>query len=64
MPKYRGMTVNERLYEAGLIGAFDTAVRRRRRADIIEVLLQVELSPEQAAETTDAILKDPRRYGY
>ena len=64
MSNYGGMTVNERLYEAGLMKSFDKAVRRRNRAEIVEVLLQVELSPEQAAETTDAILSDPTRYGY
>jgi len=64
MPDYSGMTVNERLVLAGLMDAFDQAARRRNRAEIIEVLLKVELTPQQAAWTTDALLANPARYGY
>ena len=64
MPDYIGMTVNERLAMAGLITAFDKAVNDRNRARTIEILLQVELTSEQAAQTADAIFANPSRYGY
>jgi len=62
--RYAAMTVNERLLAAGLLEAFDIAARRRDRASMIALLVQVDLAPGQSAETTDAILSNPSRYGY
>jgi hypothetical protein len=59
-----GMTVNERLYAAGLLDAFDSAVRRGDKDEVIALLRRVELSPEGARETADALFADPTRYGY
>ncbi len=64
MSLYDGMTVNERLVIAGLIAAWDAAVISRDRAGMIEVLMSTELSAKQAAETTDAVLADPQKYGF
>lgn len=64
MSLYAGMTVNERLVVSGQLAAWDAAVIRRDRAGMIEVLLSIELSEKQAAETTDAVLADPQRYGF
>ena len=64
MSLYAGMTVNERLVIAGLIAAWDAAVISRDRAGMIEVLMSTELSAKQAAETTDAVLADPQKYGF
>jgi hypothetical protein len=64
MPLYAGMTVNERLVIAGLIAAWDAAVAGRDRARMIEILMSTELSEKQAAETTDAVLADPGKYGF
>jgi hypothetical protein len=61
---YAGMTVNERLVVSGEIAAWDAAVIRRDRAGMIAVLMVTELSEKQAAETTDAVLADPRKYGF
>jgi hypothetical protein len=41
---YGGMTVNERPFEAGLMAAFDAAVRAKDRERIISVLMRVVLS--------------------
>jgi hypothetical protein len=57
-----GMTINERLYVAGLADPFDAAVRARDRALMISILKDVEV--RDAASCVDAILKDPFRYGY
>jgi hypothetical protein len=58
------MTVNERLFTAGLLAAFDAAARGRDRGGLVALLERVELYPDEAAETADAILREPRRYGY
>ena len=63
MTDYRAMTVNERLFAVGLLGAFDTAVRDRQKSKMVEILLRVQLSPDQADETASAILNDPAKYG-
>jgi len=57
------MTVNERLFEAGLLDAFDRAVRAADRAKIVEILIKVEIDAPEAARTADSILKHPTRYG-
>ena len=58
------MTVNERLVVCGVIEKWDDAVRRRSRSEMIEVLRSVALTEDQAAQTTDAVLQDPKRYGF
>jgi hypothetical protein len=64
MPLYAGMTVNERLYAAGLIKAWDAAVTKRDRAKMLEILTATELTAEQAAFTADTTLADPEKYGF
>jgi hypothetical protein len=63
MPLYAGMTVNERLVVAGQIAAWDKAVIGRNRTKMIEILMAVELTAKQAAET-DATLANPEKYGF
>ncbi len=41
-----GMTVNERLYQAGLIDDFDEAVAQRNEAKIKSILEKIYFSPE------------------
>ncbi len=63
-PEYAGMTTNERLFSAGLLERFDVAARRRDREEMIRILIQVELEPQEAARSVELILADPRKYGY
>jgi hypothetical protein len=56
------MTVNERLFDAGLTDAFDAAARARDRAEMIRLLIEVDV--EDAAWSADTILKRPEPYGY
>ena len=56
------MTLDERLGEAGPVGRWDAAVRRRDRAATIAVLEEAGLT--EPAPTADAVLADPRRYGF
>jgi hypothetical protein len=58
------MTVNERLFELGLMDAFDAAIGKRDRDAAVEILEKAKLTPEQASETVRAIFADPKRYGY
>jgi hypothetical protein len=53
--KYSGMTVNERLFAAGLLDEFDTAVNHKNRDKVVALLQQVELSYEQAELITKTI---------
>ena len=61
-PDYAAMTVNERLFTASLLEAFDRAARSRNRARMTEILAKVEI--RNAAATVGAILVNPEKYGY
>jgi hypothetical protein len=62
-PDYGGMTINERLFEAGLLEQFYRAAKSRNRETMIEILTKVSLLPEDAVWTADKMLKKPRVYG-
>jgi iron uptake system EfeUOB component EfeO/EfeM len=47
--KYRGMTVNERLYLSGLLNEFDAAIKKSDVEKAIQILRQVELTNENIA---------------
>jgi hypothetical protein len=61
--RFREMTTNERLCEAGLMAAWDEAVLRKDRAAMIEILSAVDLVGD-AEPISDAILADPSKYGF
>ncbi|MBS1528717.1 MAG: hypothetical protein JSU01_00295 [Bacteroidetes bacterium] len=42
--KYRGMTVNERLFVSGLMDEFDKAVEEKDVDKVISILKEVELT--------------------
>ena len=44
--KYKGMTVNERLYVSGLMDEFDNAVKDKNIKKIKSILEKVELKEE------------------
>jgi hypothetical protein len=56
------MTVNERLFDAGLMERFEAAAISRDRAEMVRLLTVVAV--EDADLSVDAILKRPERYGY
>jgi hypothetical protein len=64
MTDYKGMNVNERLCVSDLLQEFEKAAKSRDRGQMISMLLTVNLTPEQAASTTDAALANPKRYGF
>ena len=53
--KLVGMTVNERLYELGLLSKWNLALAERDRDETIRLLSLVELS-DQAARIADSTL--------
>jgi hypothetical protein len=53
--RYAGMTVSERLFDAGLLQSFNAAARQRNRAEMIRLLTHVDV--KDAAYSADAILK-------
>jgi hypothetical protein len=59
-----GMTVNERLHYFNLFASFERAVKSGDLPALTGVLLQAQLSREQADETARSVLDDPGRYGY
>jgi hypothetical protein len=62
-PEYSGMTVNERLSEAGLLPEWDAAARSRNRERMIDLLGKVDLA-NQAEWIADTILSKPGKYGF
>jgi hypothetical protein len=58
------MTVNERLFVAGLLDPWDRAINRGDREKAIDILGQVDMDPSSASQTVDAVLSDPSKYGY
>lgn len=63
-PKQYGveaMTVNERLSHFKLFDEFHRAVASRRLQDVVSVLKKAKLTTEQAQETAETILANPRK---
>ena len=58
------MTVNERLFDAELMHDFDEAAKLRNKTRMVEILQKVDLTDAQANETSEAIIKNPSKYGY
>ena len=54
--KYKGMTVNERLYLGGYMDEFDKAITEENSRKVIDVLLKVELN-------MDSIIPILKQYG-
>lgn len=62
--QYDGMTANERLHAAGLLGQFDAAVKTQNRDAMLKMLKDVNISANDAVIIADKILAAPKQYGY
>jgi hypothetical protein len=61
---YAATTVNERLFAAALLASWDRAINQGYREAAIEILGQVDMDRSGAAQTVDAVLSNPSKYGY
>lgn len=55
MNKYKGMTVNERLYVSGLIDKFDLAVKYKEIEKVEAILSEVELDKKSIEQIFKSI---------
>lgn len=58
------MTVNERLFVAGLLQDWNEAILSGDRQAAIDTLCTVGFTPESSAGTVDAVYANPLMYGY
>jgi hypothetical protein len=62
--RFRGMTVNERLFEAGLLEEWDKAAHARDASAMAAVLVRVAITSEEAKQIVATVLANPERYGF
>jgi hypothetical protein len=60
--QYAGMTVNERLFTAGLLRDWDRAINSGDREAAIDILNRVDV--DNASATVDTVLANPGFYGF
>lgn len=60
--RYGGTTINERLWAANLIDAFDAAAKARNRSAMVNILSRIAVADPEAS--VDTILAAPSRYGF
>lgn len=53
--KYKGMTVNERLYVSGLMPAFDKAIKEKNIEEAKSILYQVELKEDNIKKILESL---------
>jgi hypothetical protein len=56
---YSGMTVNERLFAAGLIEAFDAAIACQNRTKIVQILDGVGLTRDDVEKIVELTMSVP-----
>lgn len=59
MSDFGGMTVNERIFAAGLIAAWDYVVESREEETLREILAKVELTDQADVIVASAIQRKP-----
>ncbi len=60
--KYMGMSLTDRLTQAGSLAAFSKALREKDEATALALLINVEFTPAQASDTFKSLLLDPNSY--
>jgi hypothetical protein len=63
-PNYSAMTVNERLFVAGLLDRWEAAINHGDRAAAIHILSLVDMDVTSASSTVDTTLANPTKYGF
>jgi hypothetical protein len=62
--KFSGMTLNEMLFEAGLIKEFDKAVKEKNESALIQVLQKINIPTQNAKKIINTIFNDLKKYGF
>jgi hypothetical protein len=62
--KFSGMTLNEMLFEAGLIKEFDKAVKEKNETALIQVLQKINIPTQNAKKIINTIFNDLKKYGF
>ncbi len=60
--KYMGMSLIDRLTQAGSLEVFSKALRNKDEATALALLINVEFTHEQASDTVKSLLLDPNSY--
>jgi len=60
----KGMNVNERLLAMGLFAEWDVAAKARDGDALRMLLRKVYFTEQQANQTVEALLANPKRYGF
>ena len=53
--EYSGMSLNEMLFDAGVISDFDAAVKERNETVLVEILGKVNIPPDNAKKIVKTI---------
>ena len=61
---YEELTPNQRMFLAGELEHFERSVLAGNEQEMIDILLKVDLRPNQARRFVRDVLADPRKYGY
>ena len=62
--RFRGMSTNERLCEAGLFAQWDEAVRTKDASAMVDILVRVAITDDGAKQVVAVVLANPKRYGF
>lgn len=62
--KYKGMTLNEMLFEANLINDFETAIKIRDVRQAMEVLSKINILKDDAEKIINTIFQNPKKFGF
>lgn len=54
--EFSGMTLNERLHQAGLLAEFDRAVAAKDFEKVVDVLKQVGVGPAEAGRSAEHVI--------
>jgi len=60
----KGMNVNERLLTLGLFAEWDIAAKARDGDALRALLRKARFTEQQANQTVEALLANPKRYGF
>ncbi len=60
--QYMGMSLTDRLTQAGSLDAFSKALIEKDEASALAILTAVEFTHDQASDTVKSLLLDPNSY--